>query len=109
MESIYGVAFEETGPLDYSQQEEIVEIQKAAIGYLRTFEKDAVSYYRKVLYSGDELEQQYVVSGVRDLKNPEILVMLEEFSKYLKNNPDRTSSLLAERVQKKIAEMMVAQ
>ena len=109
MESIYGVAFEETGPLDYSQQEEIEEIQKAAIGYLRTFEKDAVPYYREVLYSGYELEQQYVVSGIRDLKNPEILAMLEEFSKYLKNNPDKTSSLLADRVQKKIVEMMVAQ
>ncbi len=107
-DSIYGVAFEEIGPLDYSKEEEIEEIQNAAIGFFRSFEKTAVPYYRKILYSGYDREKEYVISGIKDLTNSEILALLREFYDYLKDHPGEADSLLAGRVQKKIARMEVA-
>ena len=107
-DSIYGVAFEEIGPLDYSKEEDIEEIHNAAIGFFRSFEKNSVPYYRKILYSSYDREKEYVMSGIKDLTNPKILALLREFSDYLKDHPDEASGLLADRVQKKIAEMEAA-
>jgi len=109
MDLIYGVAFDEIGPLDYSKKEEIEEIQNAAIGFFRNFEEIAVPYYRKILYSSNDREKEYVISGIKDLTNPEILALLKEFSAYLKSHADKAGSLLADRVQKKITAMEAAE
>lgn len=105
LKTVYGVAFEEIGPLDYSKTDDIEEIQNAAIGFFRMFEKDAVPYYRAILYSQYERKKEYVISGIKDSGNNEIMTMLKEFSSYLASNPKKAGGLLASRVQKKIAEM----
>jgi hypothetical protein len=102
---VYGIAFEEIGPLDYSKSDDIEEIQNAAIGFFRVFEKDAVPYYRGILYSRYGREKEYVISGIKDMGNREIMVMLKEFSAHLASNPDTANGILANRVQKKIAQM----
>lgn len=109
MDLVYKVAFEEIGPLDYSQRDDIEAIQNTAIGFFRTFEKQAVPHYRGILFSKYESEKEYVVSILKDLKSPEFLALLQEFSAYLANRQDQVNTLLAVRVQKKIAEMEAVQ
>ena len=42
MGAVYGVAFEEIGPLDYSQRDDIEEIQNAAIGFFKSSDDSTV-------------------------------------------------------------------
>lgn len=107
--TVYDVAFEKIGPLDYSQQDDIEEIQTAAIAFFRTHEKDAVQYYRGVLYSDFDKGKEYVISGIRDLANPELLTLLKEFSSWLQSHPGKIDTLLSKRLQKKISRMERAQ
>jgi hypothetical protein len=107
--TVYAVAFEKIGPLDYSQQADVEEIQTMGVGFFRMFEKDALQYYRGVLFGDFEKGKEYVVSGIRDLENPKLLSLLKEFSSYLQSRSDKPNGLLAERVQKKIAKMEEAQ
>jgi hypothetical protein len=107
--TVYDVAFEKIGPLDYSQQEDIEEIQTAAIAFFRTHEKDAVRYYRGILYGDFDRGKEYVISGIKDLANPELLTLLKEFSSWLQSQPEKADDLLTKRLQKKIGVMMEVQ
>jgi len=103
--AIYEVAFGQVGPLDYSQQDEIENIQVAAIGFFRKSEKEALPYYRGILFGDSAKAKEYVVSGIKDLTSPELLALLKEFSSSLEKDPDTANSLLAKRVHEKIARM----
>ncbi len=107
--TIYDVAFEKIGPLDYSQKDDIEAIQTAAIAFFRAHEKDAMRYYRGVLYGDFAKGKEYVISGIRDLANPELLTLLQEFSSWLQSHPEKADALLKKRLQKKIAGMEEAQ
>ena len=103
--TVYEVAFENKGAFDYSQQEDVEGIRTAAIGFFRRFEKKALPYYRGVLYGDFHSGKEYVISGIQDLTNPDLLALLKEFSSSLKGRPGRENMLLAERVDRKIARM----
>jgi hypothetical protein len=106
---VYDVAFEQKGPLDYSQQEDIEEIQTMAIGFFRMDEKAATPYFRGILYGDFNKGKEYVVSGIKDLTNSELLSLLKEFSSYLQNRSEVVDELLAERMRKVITRMEGAQ
>ncbi|MCF6186249.1 MAG: hypothetical protein L3J49_02070 [Desulfobulbaceae bacterium] len=103
--SIYEVSFQKIGPLDYSQQDEIENIQVTAIGFFRISEKEALPYYRGILFGDSAKAKEYVVSGIKDLTSPELLALLKEYSSSLEKNPDTANSLPAQRVREKIARM----
>jgi len=102
---IYEVAFQKIGPLDYSQQDDMENIQVAAIGFFRMSEKEALPYYRGILFGDSAKAKEYVVSGIKDLSSPELLALLKEYSSSLEKNPDTANSLDAKRVREKIAGM----
>ncbi len=103
--AIYEVAFGQVGPLDYTQQDDIENIQIAAIGFFRTDEKEALPYYRGILFGDSAKAKEYVVSGIKDLTSPELLALLKEFFSSLEKDPETADSLLAQRVREKIVRM----
>lgn len=106
---VYDVAFGGVGKLDYTQQDDIEEIRSTAIALFRMFEKEAMPYYRGILYSDFQREKEFVISGIRDLASPDLYTLLREFYIHLQNTPDTAKSLLAQRVLKKISKMEAAQ
>ncbi|VAW36858.1 hypothetical protein MNBD_DELTA04-834 [hydrothermal vent metagenome] len=104
---VHDIAFRAKGNIDYSDKTGVAEIQIAAIGYYREFEDKALKYYRAVLYSDFVRGREYVISGIKDLANPVLLRMLKEYSTHLEADKT-TSTLLKERLRRKIALMEAA-
>ena len=109
LEAVFGVAFEKKGNFDYSQQERVETIQTAALSFLRIFESQSLSYYQKILFGEFPKMQEYLVSGIRDFSNPELLNILKAFESQLRLQPDRSLSFPLERLQKKISLLEEAQ
>ena len=105
---VHDVAFREKGTIDYTNKAEVREIQTAAIGFYRAFEQQALPYYRDVLYSDFAKGREYVISGIKDLRNPELLAMLKEYFAYLQEGDKSENKLLQQRLKKKIAFMEAA-
>ncbi len=108
-EDVYDIAFANKSPLDYSQQEDMEAIRTISIAFFKTDEKNAIPYYRNILYGNFSKSQEYIVSGIKDLTNPDLLNLLKEFAIHLQYEPDSHPSLLEERLKKKISRMEASQ
>lgn len=103
----YDVSFVQKGNFDYSQQEDLEEIQTASLGLFRQFESNALPYYRGVLYGSSARAKEFLISGVKELDNPALRKLLLEFSNHLNSSPQAENSLLLIRLQKKLSKMGV--
>ncbi len=102
---VFAVAFQGKGNIDYSQKAELDVIRTTALGFFRMFEADALPYYRAILYGDYGREKEYVISGIRNPKNPALLALLREYAAYLAQHPDQADSSLLPRLKKRIAAM----
>ncbi len=103
------VVFEGKGNVDYARKSALEELQIMAIGYFRDFESRSVPFYQVVLFSDYDKGKEYVISGIHDLQNHEILSLLKKFSATLQRKSLHSTSLLAKRLRKKIEIMERAQ
>lgn len=99
------IAFEGKGNIDYSDKAALEELRVMAIGYFRDFESRAIPYYKMVLFSDFDRGKEYIISGIRDLHNPALYALLEEFLVSLQQQSSPASRLLAKRLRSKM-EMM---
>ena len=109
LESVFSVAFENKGNIDYSQQENVEMIRMAALSFFRMFESQSLAYYQKILFGEFPKIQEYLISGIRDLSNPALLNLLKKFEAHLRSQPGLASSLPVVRLQKKISLLEEAQ
>ncbi len=108
LEPVHNIAFKQKGNIDYANQAEVEEIQTMAIGFFRAFEQHALPYYRSVLYGDFAKGKEYVVNGIRNLGNPDLLALLKEYASFLAQNQNTGEPLLAARLKEKIAMMEAA-
>ncbi len=109
LELAFDVAFENKGNFDYSRQESVETIQTVTLSFLRMFESQSLSYYQKILFGDFPKMQEYLVSGIRGLSNPDLLNLLKRFETHYRLQPNRSLSFPLERLRKKISLMEEAQ
>ncbi|GEM_PF-2208567 len=102
---VFDVAFADRGNIDYSRQAEVDVIRTMALGFFRMFEKDALPYYRAILYGDYGREKEYIISGIRNPHNPDLLALLKDYDRYLAANPDRADAALVTRLRNRITAM----
>lgn len=105
LQAVFRIAFEKGGKIDYGRQNDVEAIQTAAIGYFRQFETDALPFYRTILYGDFAKGKEYVISGIRDVTNPDLLVLLKEYDAYLATRIGEADQVFVKRLHDKIHQM----
>ncbi len=102
LDLVHDVAFRKRGNIDYSMSEEVEALRIMAIGYYRDFEDKSQQYYRDVLFRGEDKYSEYIISGIRDMNNPEIRNLLKEYMTYLDKKHNGNKARAIEYLRKKL-------
>ncbi|HHN65422.1 MAG TPA: hypothetical protein ENK09_08695 [Nitrospirae bacterium] len=102
LDLVHDVAFRGKGNMDYTNSEEVDAIRFMAIGYYRDFEQKSLQYYRDILFGERSQYSEYIISGIRDMKNPEIRKLLKEYMTYLDKKNSGNNAKIMDYLRKKL-------
>ncbi len=106
---IFEKAFGDKNAFGQADEETVLGLRMAALGFFRQHEAEALPYYRAILFGPFPRIKPAVVSGIKGGQDPRVLALLREFAAWLDTHPDGAPPMLRQRLREKIARLEEAQ